>query len=209
MIFCIKGATASGKSTRTKYLIDFLRSSGIKETALVFEKKIVGFYFESLNFAIIGKYYKKNGVERFQGYDSMTGSLTASKLGDFLRSNNDINFLIEGSGITATFRLRPKFLIEELGFSKIVIIYFNFSTEQKDEYIKRVFIREGKYPLKFSGWNKHKGFLSDYLKSVEELKFLPEKSVDLYYREFSECIDFVQLIILSELNYKGINKIRG
>lgn len=200
IIFCIKGASATGKSTRTKFLLDFLFSKGLDYEPLLYKDYKVGIYYKSLNFAVIGKYYKKNDEERFQGYDSMTSKLKASELSNFLKENNDKNFLIEGAGITDTYRLRPKFLLNELRFSKVVIIYFNYSKDQKDKYLDRVFKRNGKYPNKDSGWNKYKNYQNDALKALEEASNFNEDKYNILYKNYDENKDFILLTVLIELN---------
>lgn len=163
--FVVKGISGSGKSTRTLYLINTLREI-FTEKSICYNDKQVGLLFEEIGVVFLGKEQKK-GLP-FQGYDSCTGVFEkAENLSHFMKES-EYSFVVEGSGITDSNRLRPKFLHEYCGFDVTLIQYYNFNASQKEFYQKRILDRSGKLPNKDSMFNKIKNFEGDYERSIKE-----------------------------------------
>lgn len=173
-VFIIKGCSGSGKSTRVSKLLSLLSSKGMSLKDVTFTNiegkvKNIGILVEELNLIVIGKYYVKNNETRFQGFDSVTSAFCGvTNFSDYLKENsNKYSYIIEGAGITDSYRFRPKYL-KEIGFENIFVQYYTYKDDQKDQYLKRIFDRTGKHPSKDSGWNKRNNFRGDLKFSVED-----------------------------------------
>jgi ABC-type dipeptide/oligopeptide/nickel transport system ATPase component len=180
-ICCVKGVSGSGKSTRVFLLIKFLEHCGFVTEDFKFinfenKEKVVGILFPDLDIVFIGKKYITGSFERFQGYDVMTGYFGKSALfSDFLKENSSkYHFVVEGAGVTGTNRLRPLFLHDFCGFENIMIQYYNYELDQKDEYQARIIYRSGKLPNKGTMWDKCSGFISDHRDSLKEITGLKQ-----------------------------------
>ena len=181
-IYLVKGISGCGKSTRVLKLLQFFRNCGFCIEDYMYQtptgkNKSVGLLVKELNILFIGKVYIKNGHEVWQGYDSVTD--------DFGKSEDFTNYLInhkrnhiliiEGSGVTFSYRLRPKFLVDVVGFKNIVIQYYNFPKTEgsRQAYYNRVMERNGKLPKSDAMWLKNNGFHSDYNSAIEDSKTYP------------------------------------
>lgn len=198
-IICVKGVSGSGKSTRVFMFLKFIEEVlGYKLKDFKFlnfenKEKTVGILVEELNLVFIGKKYETNGVVRYQGYDVMTGYFgKSSYFSEFLKSNNQFNFIVEGAGVTGTNRLRPLFLNKYCGFNNILIQYYNYDLDQKEQYQNRIFYRSGKLPNKGTMWDKCSGFISDHRDSLKEIGKLGEEvfSNSFYNSYQSPLYDF-------------------
>jgi hypothetical protein len=152
----------------------------------------VGVLVEEINLIFIGKIYKSGNIERWQGYDAVTGAFKKAKhFSEFLQENlNNYSFVVEGAGITQTNRLRPKFLTE-IGFDSIYLQYYNYPAEGKEEYYKRIIYRSGEKPKKDVMWDKNLGFIRDAEWSEKEITQINTNKVNvmLDVKEFDEPID--------------------
>lgn len=160
-IFCVKGVSGSGKSSRVLQLLKFFENekltlSDFKFTNFEGKEKTIGVLVEEISLVFIGKIYKSGEIERWQGYDVVTGSFGKSEhLSSFLKENSKkYSFIIEGAGVTRTNRLRPLYLHDECGFDNIFMQYYNYSQDQKPEYLNRIVGRSGKEPGKGTMWDK-------------------------------------------------------
>jgi hypothetical protein len=176
-IVVVKGISGSGKSSRVFQILKYLESKGFTLSDFHYtnyegKDKIVGVLIEELNFVFIGKVYRTGDIERWQGYDSVTGSFgKASYFSDFLKENcSKYSFIVEGAGITQTHRLRPKFLNEEVGFELIMVQYYNYPEGDKQSYHDRIIYRSGEKPNKEAMWEKNEGFIKECGWSKEDSK---------------------------------------
>ena len=167
-VICVKGISGSGKSTRVYHLLKFFEKSGYTLSDFHFtnfegKDKVIGVLIEELDLIFVGKIYKTGDIERWQGYDVQTGAFgSASNFSEFLKENSsNYSFIIEGAGITQTHRLRPKFLKQEIGFDTIMIQYYNYPVEGKQNYYDRIIYRSGEKPKKDVMWDKNLGFIKD------------------------------------------------
>lgn len=189
MITLIKGISGSGKSTRLFYVVDFLRSYGYKMEPLKLYggKAEIGIQFKELQLAALGKLYNSGVVERFQGMDAVTGHFgTSQGLSDYLLTiSRDFSLIIEGAGTSATYRLRPNYLLNTLGFSRVYIQYYRFQPTEKPDYLARIVYRSGAEPSKGTMWTKNANFSSDYKNSLLEMKGLPGHERDIFLSDDS------------------------
>lgn len=171
-IFVVKGISGSGKSSRVFQIIKYLEAIGCKYEDFHYINKedkdrIVGILFKSLNIVFLGKFYNSGGVERWQGYDSVTSCFMKSEyFSEFLKENRNYNLFVEGAGVTQTNRLRPHFLSNSLGFTKIFIQYYNY--DNKQDYLDRIVYRSGKVPEKATMWDKNASFIAESLWSLKD-----------------------------------------
>lgn len=168
-IIVVKGTSGAGKSSRVFVFLKFLRDHLKLENEIIEisnkegKMKPIGFHFPELNnLLILGKMFKSGDIERFQGYDNITSTFGSSAgFSKWLRLNKDkYSVLVEGAGVTRTNRLRPLFLYNEVGFKKIFMQYYNFTQEQKPEYMKRIVGRSGKEPGE-QMWSKNIEFVRE------------------------------------------------
>jgi len=164
-VFCVKGVSGSGKSSRVFQLFNFFKEIGLTISDFEFinfenKSKKIGYLIEELDIVFIGKVYSSGDIERWQGYDVVTGYFgKAEYFSEFLKENSSrYSFVIEGAGITGTNRLRPLFLYNYCGFKNIFMQYYNYNQNQKHEYLKRIVGRSGKEPTKGTMWEKCLGF---------------------------------------------------
>ena len=175
-IILVKGISGSGKSTRIYMLLDFITRLGGKFLPYYYTNKEgkklqVGVYSEDFDIVFIGKFYNKGKVHKWQGLDSMTSKLVDSDgLSEFIThvSESGSGLLLEGSGTTASWRLRPMELCCTNGILNILHVRYDYADDQFEEYIRRVKFRSGKAPNGDSMWRKHKTFASDFNKAVNE-----------------------------------------
>lgn len=216
-ISCVKGVSASGKSTRVYLLFDYLRSLGFRYRDFKFinfegKEKTVGILFEEINLVFIGKLYKTGEVERYQGYDVMTGYFgKSSYFSDFLKENSDkFSFIVEGAGVTGTNRLRPLFLNKYCGFNNIFMQYYNYDLDDKQSYLNRIIYRSGKEPNKGTMWDKCSWFISDHRDSVKEFELVKDsiESSFCYYDLFSAPIYDFGCKIINELELGSIDSFK-
>lgn len=196
-ILNIKGISASGKSSRLHCLVAFLASCGFHLEDFVKpddkgKDQSYGTLVKELNLIILGKDYEKDGVRRFQGFDSVTGRQQKSAgWSEFITEcvKEGYSVIVEGAGITNSFRYRPEFLHAEMpNLSLVANWYYNFESHEKQEYLDRVKYRSGKIPKKDSMWDNHPGIYRDYEKSVEEAAKIPNKKCVAGYYSWSEPI---------------------
>lgn len=172
-IYVVKGISGSGKSSRVFQIIKYLESIGCEFENFAFtncegKQRDIGVLCKDLGILFLGKKYGADkGVERWQGYDAVTGAFVKAKyLSEFLEVNKDkYIFFVEGAGITQTNRLRPKFL-SDIGFDNIFVQYYNY--ENKEDYLNRIIYRSGERPKKDVMWDKNSGFIQDMLWSFED-----------------------------------------
>lgn len=168
---CVKGISGSGKSTRILQLFRFLKNeNNFTFEDVLYSGKKVGFLIKDINVVYLGKFYTTEGIERLQGFDAVTAIFGTSEnasnfIKELLKSHNVI---VDGSGITQTFRNRPQFIWEYLGASKIYLQYYNYVNNELEEYKKRIIYRSGKLPDKMTMWNKNRSFINDYITSCHE-----------------------------------------
>jgi len=192
-IFIVKGISGSGKSSRVFQLLSFFRDKGFTFEDFFYTNKDgkvrnIGINIKELNLIFIGKLYNSNGVERWQGYDSVTGAfIKASYFSEFLFDNlGTYGFIVDGAGITQTNRLRPKFLAAG-GFKNIFIQYYNYLN--KEDYLSRIIYRSGAAPKKDVMWDKNGGFISDYNFSMKEISEINDINHYIDNKMFDELID--------------------
>jgi len=176
----VKGISASGKSTRLFMLLDFLKNQGYTFEDFMYKStngKVEphGLFIKELNLIILGKYYVKHEVFRFQGFDSVSGRQATAKLwSDFIEDVlKNHNLIIEGAGITGSFRFRPAYLkARSPQLDLVANYYYNYEEEDKPEYLARVKYRSGKEPAKDSMWLGRSGMVRDFEMSLDEEKEL-------------------------------------
>jgi len=112
------------------------------------------------------------------------------------------NVIVEGSGITQTFRNRPQFIWEYLEAKEIFLQYYNYINYDLEEYKKRIIYRSGKLPDKMTMWNKNRSFINDYNTSCQEKENIL-KSKDMYIDLCNNNFDMP----LSDFGIKYLNKI--
>jgi type IV secretory pathway VirB4 component len=191
--FIIKGISGSGKSTRILFLLNQLKQE-FKNCLFYYNDKLIGTLFEELNLLIIGK-EQKSGLP-FQGFDSVTGVFQkVENFSDFLK-NNDFNVIIEGAGITDSYRFRPKFLREYCNFDLTLIQYYSFNKTQKQQYLERIERRTGKLPKSDVMFNKISNFEGDFNRSMKEASI----NDIVYYDNYDVFVDdfFVKFIDFME-----------
>lgn len=202
----VKGVSASGKSSRVFQLLKFFESIGAKLEDFPYQignkTRIVGVLVKELDIVFIGKIYKSGDIERWQGYDAVTGCFEKSdNFSNFIRDNRDrYSFVIEGAGVTGTNRLRPLFLREYCGVDDIFIKYYNFKETEKQEYLDRIMQRSGKLPGKGTMWDKVKGFENDFSKSIEDIEKLGDSSIFVEYGHYTDPIEDFGICLLSFMN---------
>jgi len=168
-LYLVKGASASGKSTRYLYLIRYLKSLGCEfETISHFgardKNEDVGIICKDLKLFFLGRISDKTGLWR--GLDDSLDAFGGNKnLFSFIKSwNREYSFCIEGSSVTRSDKFRPVFLCDEMGYDFIILQYYNFKS--RDEFIDRKFIRSGK--VGDNGWDVNGAFLRDLEKAKVE-----------------------------------------
>lgn len=193
-IFVVKGISGSGKSSRVFQLLKFFENKGYTLSDFYYtniegKKKLIGVLVEEENLIFIGKLYKSGNVERWQGYDAATSSFKKSAyFSEFLKENSGkYSFIVEGAGVTGTYRLRPVFL-EEIGFFNIIIQYYNYPLNAKQDYYNRIIYRSGEKPKKDVMWSKNLGMIRDSKKSEEEILKCNSANVHVFKNEFNEHI---------------------
>jgi hypothetical protein len=131
--FIIKGVSGCGKSTRLKVLIDYLSLFLQREDLYTIDvrsgkNRRYAFYFKEINLCIIGRFFEKGKIEKFNGFDDENKKFgNASDFSVFLK-NTKMNIVIEGSAILKSNRYRPEFLVNECGFDFVIIQYYLFKT---------------------------------------------------------------------------------
>lgn len=173
-IFIAKGISGTGKSSRVLQTLKYFEFIGCTLKPFVIEntkgKMVeVGVLVEELDLVYIGKIYETNGTERWQGYDAMTSSFgSAALFSEFLKNNyKKYSFVVEGAGITLTHRLRPEFLIKEIGYENIMLQYYNYNN--RDEYLERIIYRSGEPPRSDAMWVKNKSYIIEVTKTQDEI----------------------------------------
>lgn len=225
-IFIVKGISGSGKSSRVFQLLKYFENLGCKLSDFHYvncdgKDKIIGILVEEFDLIFIGKIYKSGEVERWQGYDAVTGNFKkASYFSEFLENNlNKYSFLVEGAGITQTHRLRPKFL-KDLGFKNILLQYYNYPLKGKQEYYDRIIYRNGEKPKKDVMWEKNLGFINDYKFSIKEAEECGNINLRVYsnlhdtdiedfgfkFLDFNDSNEFMEDFVKFTLEFDYINK---
>jgi hypothetical protein len=191
-IFVVKGISGSGKSSRVFQLLKFFEKQGKTLSDFYFtnvegKERLVGVLVEEENLLFIGKLYKSGAVERWQGYDAVTGAFKGARyFSEFLENNvNSFSVIVEGAGITQTHRLRPKFLSES-GFENIMMQYYNYPEKGKEQYYNRIIYRSGEKPKKDVMWDKNLGFINDAKFSEKEIKEVQGVKIFMSKDEFEE-----------------------
>lgn len=222
-IFIVKGISGTGKSSRVLQTLKFFEHIGctISPFTTVNPKgKTVecGLLVEEINLVFIGKIYETNGTERWQGYDAMTSSFgSAALFSEFLIQNCEKHsFVVEGAGITLTNRLRPEFLITKVGYTNIMLQYYNYNN--RDEYLKRIIYRSGEPPKSDAMWVKNKSYIIEVGKTQDEIDkgyfaYLFEDSFDAPISDFGdkmlmllEMEDFIESFREFTQSFDYINK---
>jgi hypothetical protein len=224
-IFIVKGISGSGKSSRVFMLLKYFEFLGLtlsdfKFTNVEGKERQIGILVEELSLLFIGKLYKSGDIERWQGYDAVTGVFCkAVHFSEFLQTNkNKYSFIIDGAGITQTHRLRPKFLRGEIGFNDILIQYYIY--DNKQQYLDRIIYSSGEPPKKDVMWEKNDGFMADCCWSMEDSKSIKctvycndvTPSIDdfgikllKHIKSDTELIDgFIEFV--QEMDYVNVNK---
>lgn len=176
---CVKGISGSGKSTRILQLFLYLRNElNYTFEDVYYNKKKCGILIKELNVIYLGKFYKTEGIERLQGYDSVTAVFgSAENASKYIKETlQNYSILVEGAGITGSNRYRPLFAFEYLSANKIFIQYYNYSNQ--DDYLERIVGRSGEIPKKGTMWNKNLGFISDCKKSFVEKDCIVQNGFD-------------------------------
>lgn len=210
-VFIIKGISGTGKSSRVLQLILFFEQvMGYKRIPYYHEHpetlkdKEVGIFFEEPNILFIGKTYERDGVERFQGYDAVTGCFGGAALfSDFMKeTGKHHHIVVEGAGVTLSNRLRPKFLFEYCGFTDQFYQYYNYENSDygKEKYHERLMLRSGKVTEKDSMWTKCKSYEGEFKKVEEEAKEL-EISVMHFYDDETPDISHLGIQMLIYLHF--------
>jgi len=180
---CVKGVSGSGKSTRILQLNLFFRNVlNYAFEDVLFNNKKVGFLIKEINTIYLGRLYFTEGVERLQGFDAVTGAFgTSENASNFIKEKlTQYNVIVEGAGITNSFRNRPQFIWEYLQAKKIFIQYYNYNNYELEEYKNRIIYRSGKLPDKMTMWNKNRSFINDYNNSVAEKdEILKQQNIDI------------------------------
>jgi hypothetical protein len=107
-IYCVKGISGSGKSTRVYLLLKFFRDIMEYEIEDFFilntKGKLVsiGYLVKDLNLIFIGKEYQSGQFKRFQGIDSQTGVFGSNEsISNFIKDCSDkYSIILEGAGTT-------------------------------------------------------------------------------------------------------------
>ena len=189
-IIVVKGISGSGKSSRVFQLIKYLEVLGCQFEDFHYLNKegkdrVVGLLCKNLGIVFLGKIYKSGTVERWQGYDSVTGCFMKSEyFSEFLKDQKGkFTMFVEGAGVTQTNRLRPKFLHEQLGYESIMIQYYNY--DNKQDYLDRITYRSGKVPTKATMWDKNSSFIAESAWSL-----IDQKTIDceVYINQFNAPI---------------------
>lgn len=206
-VFFVVGCSGTGKSTRVQELIEYLEKTGahtIEPLMLKTSAKPngvqIGIYFKELNLGIPGKFVEKDGIKKWQGLDQQTAK--------FGNSNNierwisvtslKMNLLIEGAGITASYRYRPDHMFRETEITSSLTICFHYYKLQ--EYVDRIKYRSGKENVSGIMFKKNKGFISHCKSYENELAKLPDYvDYHLLGYDYSEPVHRVGALILLKL----------
>lgn len=155
----INGMSATGKSTRLMYFLDFLVEklrAGIQEEK--YNGKIIGNNYNLvldtyLQFFVFGKYSIKFNTRTYQGFDSIFGEFETVNnyidwLDQFMEYGHSI--ILEGSGILNSKRFTPVWYNERYnknGKIKFYMFTCNWDSEKDvDIYKERVLKRKGHEP---------------------------------------------------------------
>jgi len=202
---CVKGVSGSGKSTRILQLILFFRNVlNYTFEDVLFNNKKVGFLIKEINTIYLGRLYFTEGIERLQGFDAVTNAFgTSENASNFVKEKlTQYNIIVEGAGITQTFRNRPQFIWEYLQAKKIYIQYYNYNNYELEDYKKRIMYRSGKLPKKMTMWTKNKSFITDYSFSIiekEEILKHCEIDIDLVNDNFDSLLEDFGVKYLSKI----------
>jgi len=192
---CIKGVSASGKSTRVLQLIKFLREvKNYNFEDIFYENKKIGFNIKEINTIYIGNFYCSGGIERLQGFDTKTGIFKTADNASmhFKDLLKNYNVIIEGAGITSSYRYRPFFIFQYLEASNILLQYYNFLKNDVNDYYERIIYRSGKKPNKNTMWSKNIHFIKEYTDSLFEkeqiFKAGFQGKIEIYNNDYKEPI---------------------
>lgn len=199
-IFMVKGASASGKSTRYLYLIRFLKSLDLKFTEYIYtsdngKSEKFGLICEDLNLFFLGRISEKTGLWRGMD-DSLDIIGNVNNLFSFIKEKSEkYSFCIEGSSIVRSYRFRPLYLRNEIGFDFVFIQYYNFKNKQ--DFIDRKFIRSKK--IGENGWDCNESFINDYYKSLDESKKFNDDSVIVVENNFDSPVYDIGVKVLNQI----------
>lgn len=197
-LYLVKGASASGKSTRYLYLIRYLKSIGLNFATVQHNGRgkleDVGIICEELKLFFLGRISNKTGLWRGLD-DSLDVFGGNNNLFDFIKTyNKEYSFCIEGSSVTRSDKFRPQFLLNSMGYSFVIVQYYNFVNKQ--EFIDRKFVRSGK--VGENGWDVNDAFLRDMSKALDESKKF-ENSV-IFENNFDEPVYDIGVKIFVRMN---------
>lgn len=195
-ILICKGASASGKSTRVQRILEYFQHIGIELEDYYYTdinglRKIVG--VKVMDILFIGQISKKKKI--FRGFDDVGDYfIKIQHFFDFLKENKDeMMFVIEGSGVVITNKLRPEYLNSEMGISELLMQYYIFDSEES--FAERKFMRSGAVGV--NGYARNELFIGEYKKTLEENKYYPEENIhfDMYDApEFDLGVKFFEFI---------------
>jgi energy-coupling factor transporter ATP-binding protein EcfA2 len=192
-IFINLGTSGSGKSTRLNQMLLFLKSEGFEYEEVLYDEKVVGYHFKDFNTTFIGKWYTKNGLDRFQGLDSTTGIFGSSEnITKFIDERlKNHNVFVEGAGVTDSFRFRPPYFYETSKeyIDRAFFLIYSYTHDDKghEEYQKRIVIRSGK-PAGTAMWGKNRAFLRAHEKVGEYFRYIRDFKVENILLSYDEPI---------------------
>jgi hypothetical protein len=237
----LKGGSGVGKGTRVNQLLSFFISKGYSyekvfskvvhydktfEIQTILDKEIeTGLYFKDLNMFFLGMYKvsNKSALTSWSSLDIYHSKMGAEGTSIFLKRlvSNYTNtlFIFEGYPLTFSFRYRPIYLNDEIGFKYIYIQYYVYG-DNKQDYLDRIYGRSGEYPKGDAAWNSNLSAVGEYnslskcvlanskeeksrlanrgFKTYEEfLKSLPGYMIGLY--KFSDPITSCGSFVLNTL----------
>lgn len=213
-IFIAKGTSGTGKGTRVNQLLKFLKSENYDCEKIIHKytfkgkpKEIVlGYYFKEVNIFIFGTYVKSNksGLESLSSLDAYHATFGGQGFRDILKQKNteysNTLFMMEGYPLVISPKYRPIYFYEELGIRNFLAQYYYYN-DNKDDYLKRIFNRSGRFPKGNAAWFSNSGSLyegraitgeckminSKYEKSIMDKRACPHdynKFTDKYLNQF-------------------------
>jgi len=197
------GISGSGKSTRLLQFLRFLMvEKKLQLNEYLWNGKKIGYTIEELKFFVFGNVYESSGYQRFQGLDNVTGTIGSSALiSEVMKEINDKGYTqyVEGSGVTDSFRFRPKFLCEEINPDNLEILFFLYKDDEegKKHYFDRIMYRSGKVPGE-SMWSKNRAYCKTVGNCEEEMKSVTTP-VKLHVHYYDAPVDIVGITLLESL----------
>jgi len=216
----LKGASGTGKGSRTSQLIEFLKT---KEQPVHFlsEKRPSsswGLLFKKFGIMFIGCYVESNksGLTSWTSMDMIHATVKKAEIGrevikeaiGFMLTNTENEntcLVLDGEPMLLSDKFRPSFIEQEYKPDHLMISYFMY--KDREEYDQRIMGRSG-VKGGDSGWSRVAGYSSDFNKSKEEAVSLDATQCHISMHNFDETIwkwgsDLLTLLKIPSLEFSS------